>query len=89
MVLDVSIEVWQRPGWFVAKCPELDFVSQGPTGEEARRNLCEVIEIQLDEMAEMGTLDDYLAECGYVREGDGYLGQTEMVGFEKESIRVG
>jgi predicted RNase H-like HicB family nuclease len=88
MILDVSIQVWQRPGWFVAKCLELDFVSQGRTREEARRNLSEVIEIQLDEMAQMGTLDDYLAECGYVRKGDGYSGQTEMVGFEKESIRV-
>ena len=88
MVLDFSIEVWRRREWFVAKCPELDFVSQGKSQEEARANLMEVIQIQFEEMMEMGTLDDYLAECGYVRENGTLVPQTEMIGIEKQSIQV-
>jgi len=62
MELKVTIEVWQKGMWYVARCPELDFVSQGPTVEEAKHNLLEVIEIQFEEMRDMGTLDDYLLE---------------------------
>ena len=58
MEIDLTIQVWQRERWFVATCPELDFVSQGDTREEAKENLIEVVQIQLEEMAELGTLDD-------------------------------
>lgn len=88
MVLDVTIEVWRKGDWFIAKCPELDFVSQGETQEGAKENLVEVIQIQFDEMAEMGTLDEYLAECGYMKDDNLLVPQTEMVGFEKHSIQV-
>lgn len=33
---------------YVALCPELDVVSQGGTVEEARRNLCEAVELVLE-----------------------------------------
>ena len=62
MELDVSIEIWKKGTYYLAKCPELDFISQGRTVEEARRNLFEVIEIQFEEMADMGTLNEYLLE---------------------------
>ena len=88
MILDFSIEVWRRRDWFVAKCPELDFISQGKSQEEARKNLLEVIQLQFEEMMEMGTLDDYLAECDYVRENGALISQTEMIGVEKQSIQV-
>ena len=36
----------EREGdWFVATCPELDVVSQGPSIEEARSNLIEAVEL--------------------------------------------
>jgi predicted RNase H-like HicB family nuclease len=36
----------EREGdWYVALCPELDIASQGPTVEEARRNLTEAVEL--------------------------------------------
>ncbi len=57
MQLRTTIEIWQKGNSFIAKCPELDFVSQGETAEEAKRNLLELIQIQLEEMAALGTLD--------------------------------
>jgi len=88
MELNITIEVWQKKSWFVAKCPELDFISQGKTRDEAKKNLLEVIQIQFEEMTEMGTLDDYLAECGYERENEIFIPKTEMVGLEKYSVQV-
>ena len=72
----------------MARCPELDFVSQGPSPEEARRNLLELIQIQFEEMRALGTLEDYLLECGYVTGDVTPTPQTEMIGFERSSIQV-
>ena len=69
MELTISVQMWKKDNWYIAKCPELDFVSEGGDPAEARRNLLEVVEIQLEEMTELGTLDEYLSECGYVHEG--------------------
>ena len=64
--LKVTIELWQKEKWVIARIPELDFIAQGQTIEEAKKNLNEVVKIQLAEMKEMGTFEDYLAECGFV-----------------------
>ncbi len=88
MRLKVTIEIWQKEEWYVAICPELDFVSQGTSSEEARRNLLEMIEIQFEEMSALGSLDDYLLECGYVKDDGILLPQSEMVSFEKSAVQV-
>jgi len=88
MKLKMTIETWSKGSWYVAKCPELDFISQGATPEEAKRNLLEVVDIQFEEMTETGTLHDYLQECGYHIEGDTAIPMSEIVGFEKQAIQV-
>jgi predicted RNase H-like HicB family nuclease len=88
MQLKVTIEIWQKGKWYVATCPELDFVSQGTSPEEARRNLLEVIEIQFEEMQALGTLEDYLLECGYVQDNGALIPQSELVSFEKSAVQV-
>ena len=65
MKLNLTIELWKKGRWYVARSPEFDFISQGKTGEEARKNLEEVIRIQFQEMTEMGTLEEYVRECGF------------------------
>jgi len=88
MNLRCTIEIWNKGTWYVARCPELDFVSQGPSPEEAKRNLLEVVQIQFEEMSRLGTLEDYLAECSYTRVNGTLAPQSEMVGFEKSAIQV-
>ena len=88
MDINITIEVWQKGKWFIAKCPELDFISQGKTREEAKNNLLEVIQIQFEEMSQIGTLDEYLTECGYEKQNNKITPKTEMIGFEKYSLRV-
>lgn len=89
MELKVTIEVWQKGRGYLAKAPELDFVSQGRTFEEAKHNLIEVIKIQFREMKEIGTFDEYLRECGFVVSEDRILSENEVVGFEKSVVSVG
>lgn len=72
MKIPITIELLKKRAHYVAKCPELDFISQGKTSDEARKNLLEVLEIQFEEMEESGALEEYLAECGYEKHGDSY-----------------
>jgi len=86
--LSLTVEIWHKGNVYLASAPELDFISQGQTFEEAKKNLLEVIDIQFDEMTEMGTLEDYLSECGFIIEDDRILPQKEIVGFEKSVVVV-
>lgn len=88
MKLNITIEIWKRKDWVVAKCPELDFVAQGTTREEAKTNLLEVIQIQFEEMTELGTLNEYLDECGHEKTNNVAISLSEMIGFEKYSLQV-
>ena len=88
MLLNITIELWQKGDWYIAKSPELDFVSQGKTREEAKKNLIEVINIQFQEMQEMGTLHEYLSECGFELKDDTIFPKNEMIGFERYSLEV-
>jgi predicted RNase H-like HicB family nuclease len=88
MKLKATVELWQKGKWYVAKIPELDFVAQGRTAEEAKSNLREVLQIQFSEMREMGTLEDYLDECGFIIKDDMAEPENQMVGFEKQMLQV-
>ena len=88
MELGITIEIWKKEKWFIAKCPELDFISQGQTKEDARNNILEVIKIQFEEMTESGTLGDYLEECGFKKDRDHFVLQNEMISLEKYPLQV-
>lgn len=88
MELPITIEVMKKPKWYIARIPELDFVSQGRTQEEAKKNVLETLRIQLAEMQDMGTLREYLEECGYVWHRRHLVPQTEIVSFEKALATV-
>ena len=75
--------------WRAARSPELDVASCGHTPEKAKKNLREVVEIQLEETARLGTLEDFLAEAGYVVEDEVLRVEKKIVGFEELSIPVG
>lgn len=88
MKLPLIIESWKKGSWYLARAPELDFISQGRTPEEARKNLLDVIGIQFKEMKNIGTLDEYLQECGFDTNGEEITPQIEIIGFEKSVISM-
>ena len=59
--LVVTEEIWKEGNMYTAYCPELDVVSCGRDIDEARNNLLEVIEIQLEETVKLGTLETFLS----------------------------
>ena len=83
-----TVEIWKEGGMFTAYCPELDVASCGHTSEEAKKNLREVIEIQLEETAKLGTLNDFLAEAGYAVEDEVLKIEKKIVGFESADIGI-
>ena len=74
----LTIEIWRSGKWFIAKAPELDFVSQSNTPKKAKKNLLEVIKIQFEEMKKLGTLNEYLSECGFEIRGNELVPQKEV-----------
>lgn len=88
MILNTTIELWQKGKWCIAKIPELDFIAQGRTIEEAKDNLREVVKIQFEEMQEMDSLNDYLAECGFSIHNGTVTQEQEIIGFERQALQV-
>ena len=60
--LVVTEEIWKEGNMYTAYCPELDVISCGRDIDEARKNLLEVIEIQLEETVKLGTLETFLSD---------------------------
>ena len=58
--LVVTEEIWKEGNMFTAYSPELDVASCGQDIEEVRKNLLEVIEIQLEETEKLGTIKEFL-----------------------------
>jgi len=87
MILPVTIEIIKKGKWYIAKAVELDFISQGRTPEEAKKNLFEVINIQFEEMKHLGTLKEYLEECGYKINNNEQL-CPEFISLEKTEVIV-
>lgn len=84
--LKITIEIWRESKFYIARSPELDMVAQGNSLEEAKKNLIEVIEIQLEEMREMGTLNEFLMENGYISKNNLMESEKEIFSFDKTFI---
>ena len=87
MIIPITIEIVKKGMWYVARAVELDFVTQGRTADEAKKNLFEVIEIQFEEMTKLGTLEDYLKECGYEIDEKMKV-YPELISLEKTEVPV-
>ena len=53
---------------FVAYCPALDISTQGDTFEEAQKMFDELVRVYIAELIKMGTLEEVLLSCGWVKE---------------------
>jgi predicted RNase H-like HicB family nuclease len=84
--LKITMEFWREGDLYLARSPELDMIAQGASLEEAKRNLVEVIGIQLEEMKELGTLDEFLLEAGYKSEDAVAESEREIIGFDKSFV---
>lgn len=61
----LPVRVEKQGKLFVARCPVLDVVTQGDTGQKARANLSDALYLFLVSCLERGTLDAVLKQCGF------------------------
>ena len=81
MKLKLTEELWKEGNMYVSYCPELDIASCGETVDQAKKNLGEVILINLEEAHRIGSLEKLLQEAGF-DENQGILSnRKELVGF--------
>jgi len=81
MKFRLTEELWKEGNMYVSYCPELDIASCGETVDQAKKNLKEVILINLEEAKKMGTLDQLLQEAGFDKAEDILALRKELVGF--------
>ena len=84
----VCVEVWKEDGCSQRTARNWMLRVVGHTPIDAKKNLGEVIGIQLEETAMLGTLKDFLAEAGYVVEDEVLETEKKIVGSEEMSISV-
>ena len=65
MKLKLTEELWKEGNMYVSYCPELDIASCGETVDQAKKNLGEVILINLEEAHRIGSLEKLLQEAGF------------------------
>ena len=64
MNFKLTEELWREGNMYVSFCPELEIASCGETVAQAKKNLIEVILINLEVARKIGTLPDFLREAG-------------------------
>ena len=88
MKLKLTEELWKEGNMYVSYCPELDIASCGENVDQAKKNLKEVILINLEEAKKLGTIDDLLQEAGF-DEAQGILAsRIELVGFTPIEVAI-
>ena len=65
MNIEYTMQIWKEGEQFVAHALPLDVMSSGETLDDARKALYEAVELFLDTVAEMGSLNEVLRESGY------------------------
>jgi predicted RNase H-like HicB family nuclease len=81
MKLKLTEELWKEGNMYVSYCPELDIATCGETVDQAKKNLKEVILINLEEAQKLGTLDTLLIEAGFDEDQEVLALRKELVGF--------
>ena len=81
MKFKLTEELWKEGNMYVSYCPEFDIASCGETVDQAKKNLKEVILINLEEAQKMGTLDKLLEEAGFDKTQSVLTLRKELVGF--------
>ena len=89
MKIKLTEEIWKEENMYVSYCPELDIASCGETIEQAKKNLKEVILINIEESQKMGTFNKLLQEAGFHEsQGDVLYLRKELVGFTPIEVGI-
>ncbi|MEE4356583.1 MAG: hypothetical protein V2I97_08935 [Desulfococcaceae bacterium] len=89
MKIRLTEEIWKEGNMYISYCPELDIPSCGESVEQAKKNLKEVILINIEETKKMGTFDQFLQESGFENiQKDVLSVRKELMGFTPIEIGI-
>jgi predicted RNase H-like HicB family nuclease len=88
MKLKLTEELWKEGNMYISYCPELDIASCGETVDQAKKNLGEVILINLEEAQQIGTLEELLQEAGFDEAQGIFSIRKELVGFTPIEVAI-
>jgi predicted RNase H-like HicB family nuclease len=88
MRIKLTEELWKEGNMYVSNCPELDIAACGESVEQAKKNLKEVILINLEEAQKMGTLEKLLQDAGFDETQDVLALRKELVGFTPIEVAI-
>lgn len=89
MKIRLTEEIWKEGNMLVSYCPELDIASCGQTVEQAKKNLKEVILINIDETKKNGTFDRFLQDAGFEKINNNVLSvRKELLTFTPIEIGI-
>jgi len=89
MRIRLTEEIWKEGNMYVSYCPELDIASCGEDVEQAKKNLVESININIEETKKLGTFEQFIEESGLEENIPNILStRKELVGFTPIEIPV-
>jgi hypothetical protein len=72
--IEFTSQVFKEGKMYVAHTPELDLSSCATTQIKAQKNLMEAVRLFLEEAEKKGSLDQILAEAGFIRRNGRLVG---------------
>lgn len=86
----LNVVFYREGDKFIAFSPALNLSTCGNTQEQAKRRFEEMLKIFLEEVEQMGTLEDVLLECGWKKVGrpHKYWQPPIFVGQTQKEVRL-
>jgi hypothetical protein len=84
MNIEYTVQIWKEGDQFIAHAMPLEVISSGTNPEQARVALREAVQLFLDTLKDMGTLEEVLDECGYQMTGGAWV-SPPWIAIEKQS----
>lgn len=83
----LPVTIFREGDAFVAYTPALDLSSVGDSLEEAQRNFSEAAKLFVETCIEKGTLDDVLADMGWVKRDTDWVPPL-VVSHESQVVQI-
>jgi predicted RNase H-like HicB family nuclease len=87
--VSLGVQFVKEGNAFVAYCPALDISTQGETLAEAQKMFGELVRVYIDELIDMGTLDEVLLSCGWKNQKNRWIPpQIDFISEEQRSVNI-
>lgn len=86
MKLFLTSKIWKEGKHYVSYNPELEVASQGKTPEEAEKMLKEAVGLFIKTAKKIGTLNQVLAETGFVKKEKRWFSPAVSISFLEAKV---